>query len=243
MLLFRAKNETFSSQPLATALPSGHGAVLADKPSQVLAIPDDRRSCVLGKPRWRGCNWGWTVKLRPSTKSRLGVLGDTDTGDVVTHLTLPFRKLEGGSSEGLNLSPTGGRQHVGDGMSSNERTQGDDLGLTGAVVLHGATWADRRIAQASKGRKNCGYGVVGSAQGRVMGVSGQNSRDIVRPSRDVDSVSEGKPRVRNICGAKGLRTDCTANRSHMLVGLHLREIGQREWITWEAPGVHQTLGF
>lgn len=161
------------------------------------------------------------------------MLGDTETGDVVTHLTLPFWKYGVGCWERCNISPTGGRQHVGDGMRLNGVTLGDDQRAKGQFVLQGATWADRRIAQASKGRKHCGYGVF---RLRSVGASGQDWMDTFRPSRDVDSVGEGKPRVRNICGAKGLRTDCTANRPHLLVGLHLRESGQKSWLTWEAAG-------
>lgn len=164
------------------------------------------------------------------------MLGDTETGGVVTHLTLPFWKDEVGRWERCNISPTGGRQHVGDGMSSNGTTTGDGRRGKGAVVLVGATWRDRRIAQASNGNQKGCCGVVGFAQGQVKGVSGQNLRDTVGPSRDVDSVSEGKPRVRNVCGAKGgFSTDCTANRSHMLTGLHHCESSRKGWLTWEVP--------
>ena len=163
------------------------------------------------------------------------MLGDTETGDVVTHLTLPFWKNEGGSSEGLNLSPTGGRQRGSEVTSSNGRTQGDGLGLKGVVVLHGATWADRRIAQASHGNQDGCCGVVDL---RVFGASGQNLGDSSGPSRDVNNMQTGKPRVRNICAAKGLgnQADCRAKFAWMLVGLHHCESSQKIWITWEAAG-------
>lgn len=169
-----------------------------------------------------------------------GVMGDTGTGRMATCGTLSFWKIEGGGWERSNLSPTGGRQHGRKVMSSNELTQGDDLGGAsfgglGAVVVGGASCPDRRIAQASNGNQYGCFGVFDHAYGRVLGVSGQNLRDTVGPSRDVDNVCEGKPRVRNICGAKGLRTDCTANHTWLLIGLHLRETGRKIWLTWEVP--------
>lgn len=174
---------------------------------------------------------GWNSPLLPNPET--GKLGDTETGHEVTRATLPFLNVlkdMGGRWERCNLIPTGGRQHRR--MSSNGRTQGDDLSRRGAVVLGGASSQDRRIAQASNGDQ---YGCCGVFRLRSEGVSGQNLGDSSGPSRDVDSVGEGKPRVRNICGAKGLRTDCTANRSHMLIGLHHRASGQKEWLTWEVP--------
>lgn len=155
-----------------------------------------------------------------------------------------------GCWERYNISPTGGCQHVGDGMSSNdELTQGDDLGGTfarglGAVALRGASSAGRRIAQASKGRKKCGYGVCDVAYGRIADISDQDLGDSTGPSRDVEHTRQGKPRVRNICAAKGgSSTDCRANVVVMLVGLHLREIGQDGQITWEVPGYTSNIRF
>lgn len=161
------------------------------------------------------------------------MLGDTETGHGATRETLPFWKHGVGRWERCNISPTGGRQHGREVMSSNGVMLGDDQHAKGAVALGGASSQGRRIAQVSNGNQ---YGCCGVFRLRSVGASGQNSRDIVRPSRDVDSVDEGKPRVRNICGAKGLRTDCTANRPHLLVGLHLRKSGQKIWLTWEAAG-------
>lgn len=114
--------------------------------------------------------------------------------------TLPFWKDAGGGWERSNLAPTRGRQCVSDDVSGMGVTAGDDRRACGVVVLRGATWADRRIAQACKGRKDCGCGVRSLW---AAGVSGQNLRDTVGPPRGVDSMGEGKPRVRNICGAKG----------------------------------------
>ena len=168
------------------------------------------------------------------------MLGDTDTGHGATRATLPFWKYRGGCWERYNLLPTGGRQHVGNGMSSNGVMLGDDQHAKGAVALGGASSQGRRIAQASNAGKDFRCGVF---RLRSEDVSGQNLGDSSGPSRDVNSVGEGKPRVRNICGAKGLRTDCTANRSHMLVGLHLRAIGQRIWLTWEAAGYTSNTRF
>ena len=162
-----------------------------------------------------------------------GVLGDTETGHGATRETLPFWKHGVGRWERCNISLTGGRQHGREVMSSNSVMLGDDQHAKGAVALGGASSQGRRIAQASNGNQ---YGCCGVFRLRSVGASGQNSRDIVRPSRDVDRVDEGKPRVWNICGAKGLRTDCTANRPHLLVGLHLRKSGQKIWLTWEAAG-------
>ena len=161
------------------------------------------------------------------------MLGDTDTGHGATRATLPFWKYRGGCWERYNLLPTGGRQHVGNGMSSNGVMLGDDQHAKGAVALGGASSQGRRIAQASNAGKDFRCGVF---RLRSEDVSGQNLGDSSGPSRDVNSVGEGKPRVRNICGAKGLRTDCTANRPHLLVGLHLRASGQKSWLTWEAAG-------
>lgn len=157
------------------------------------------------------------------------MLGDTDTGHAVTRATLPFWNDGRGRWERCNLFPTGGRQHAGDSMSSNGATSGDDRRAKGAAVLPGATWRDRRIAQASNAQKNFGCGVEGA--------SGQNWMDTFRPSRDVDNVQAGKPRVRNICAAKGhFVADCTAKFAWVLIGLHLCASSQRKWITWEAAG-------
>ena len=166
----------------------------------------------------------------------LGALGDTETGHAVMRTTLPFWKVGVGRWERCNISPTGGRQHVGNGMSSNGWTQGDDLSLKGVVVLRGATWADRRIAQACNAEKNFRCGVVGFAQGQVKGVSGQNLRDTVGPPRGVDNMQTGKPRVRNICAAKGsFGADCRAKFAWVLVGLHHCESSRKIWLTWEVP--------
>lgn len=168
------------------------------------------------------------------------MLGDTETGHGATRATLSFWKYGVGRWERCNISPTGGRQHGREVMSSNGVMLGDDQHAKGAVALGGASSQGRRIAQVSNGNQ---YGCCGVFRLRSVGASGQNSRDIVRPSRDVDSVDEGKPRVRNICGAKGLRTDCTANRSHMLIGLHFWETRQKIWLTWEAAGYTSNTRF
>lgn len=126
-------------------------------------------------------------------------------------------------------------------MSSNSVMSGDVRHAKGAVVLHGATWADRRIAQASHVREYRGFRVFNL---RVEGARGQDLSDSSEPSRDVDNRDEGKPRVRNICGAKGgISTDCTANRPWMLIGRHLHFGGRKLWLTWEAPGNSSTSFF
>lgn len=162
------------------------------------------------------------------------MLGDTDTGHEATRATLPFWKDEGGGWERSNLSPTGGRQHDREVMSSNGVMLGDDRHAKGAVVLRGATWADRRIAQASQGNQN---GCCGVLDLRVLDASDQNLDDSSGPSRDVDNVCQGKGAVRNIWLPKGrvLPADCTASGTWLLIGLHLRETGQKIWITWEVP--------
>ena len=137
---------------------STHGAVLADNHEADSPSGSNRRSCVLGKPRWRGCNWGWKVKTLPSTKSLLGVLGDTETGDVATHLTLPFWKYGVGRWERCNISPTGGRQHdhettwcptgLGNGMRGNGVMLGDDQHAKGSFVLqNGRVCSARQIGE------------------------------------------------------------------------------------------------
>lgn len=129
------------------------------------------------------------------------MLGDTDTGHAVTRATLPFWNDGRGRWERCNLSPTGGRQHAGDSMSSNGATSGDDRRAKGAVVLGGASCSDRRIAQASHGIQN---GCCGVLDLRVLDVSGQNLGYSSGPSRDVDNMQQGKPPVRNIWAAKDL---------------------------------------
>lgn len=162
------------------------------------------------------------------------MLGDTDTGRVATRVTRPYRNHGMGRWERCNFPPAGGRQHVGNGMSSNSVTSGDDRRATGAVVLRRATLADRRIAQASHVRKNCGCRVFSRM---AEDARGQNLDDSPGPSRDVDNRGEGKPRVRNICGAKGkFFADCTANRPWLLIGRHLHFGGRKLWLTWEAAG-------
>lgn len=177
-----------------------------------------------------GCN----SLLLPNPYKRLKMLGDTDTGRVVTRATRPQRNDGMGRWERCNFPPAGGRQHAGNSMSSNSVMSGDDRHAKGAVVLHGATWADRRIAQASHVREYRGFRVFNL---RVEDERGQNLSDSSGPSRDVDNRDEGKPRVRNICGAKGgISTDCTANRPWLLIGRHLHFGGRKLWLTWEAPG-------
>ncbi len=164
-------------------------------------------------------------------------LGDTETGHGATRATLPFRKSSWGGSEGSNQVPTGGRQHGREVMSSNGVMLGDDRHAKGAVALEGASSQGRRIAQASNGSQYGCCGVVGFIKGKVNGVSGQNRMDTFGPSRDVDNMQAGKPRVRNICAAKGSGkgnwTDCTAKFAWMLTGLHHCECSQKIWITWE----------
>lgn len=148
-----------------------------------------------------------------------------------------FGKYGVGCCERYNISPTGGRQYVGDGMRDNGVTLGDDQRAKGVLALRGASSAGRRIAQASNGSKHWSCGVCDVAYGRITDISDQNLSDSSGPSRDVEHTRQGKPRVRNICAAKGgSSTDCRANVVVMLVGLHLREIGQDGQITWEVPG-------
>lgn len=162
------------------------------------------------------------------------MLGDTDTGHAVTRATLPFWNDGRGRWERCNLFPTGGRQHAGDSMSSNGATSGDGRRAKGAAVLPGATWRDRRIAQASHGIQN---GCCGVLDLRVLGTSDQNLGDSSGPSRDVGNMQQGKPPVWNIWAAKdSFGVDCTASAAWMLIGLDLRTCGQKKWITWEAAG-------
>ena len=122
-------------------------------------------------------------------------------------------------------------------MSSNELTQGDDLSRAGATALRGASSAGQRIAQACNAEKQSRCGVHSDT-------SGQNLNDSSGPSRDVEHTRQGKPRVRNICAAKGsFGADCKANVVVMLVGLYLREIGQKRQITWEVPGYTSNTRF
>ncbi len=225
---------------------SPHGAVLADKPRAWLATSPNRRSCMLGKPRWCGCNGGVGVQFPGSIQSkRIGLrlqCWATRKRASDSSRPLPFRKIWEGCWERYNFFPTGGRQHIGDDMSSNELTQGDDLSGTfarglGAVALSGASSAGRRIAQASNGKEELCCGVDSFAQGQAIGISGQNRMDTFGPLRSVDNRQAGKPRVRNICAAKGsLGADCTAKFAWMLTGLYHCESSRKKWITWEAAG-------
>jgi len=128
---------------------------------------------------------------------------------------------EGGSG-GSNSNLTGGRQHAGmhgsSSMSSNGVMLSDDQHTKGVVVLQGLSFADRRIAQASHGEKYSRFGVPGRFIDRQSRWS-EPGRDTPGPSRDVDNMCKGKPRVRNICAAKGgLPTDCKARDTWMLIG-------------------------
>lgn len=174
----------------------------------------------------------------------LGNVGRHGHGNAVMRETLLFRKLWEGCWERYNFHPTGGRQHVRDGMRDNGVTLGDDQRAKGVLALRSASSVGRRIAQASNGCKNWGCGVFDLTYGLVIGASGQNRVDTFGPSRDVKHTRQGKPRVRNICAAKGgSATDCRANVVVMLVGLHLREIGRDGQLTWEVPGYTSNTRF
>lgn len=102
-------------------------------------------------------------------------------------------------------------------MSSNGTTTGDGRRGKGAVVLVGATWRDRRIAQACNA---CQYGGCGVLRFRASGASAQNLADRSGPSRDVDNAHEGYSGFRNIYLGKTGNGDCTASHARMLGVLH-----------------------
>lgn len=81
---------------------------------------------------------------------------------MATWVTLPIGRTGWAAGKRSNTFPTRGRQQARKGLSINMRTQGDDLGRVGGVVLQGATSVDRRIAQACQdGRQRVGKAVLG----------------------------------------------------------------------------------
>lgn len=100
--------------------------------------------------------------------------------------TLPIEKRGGGCRRRCNLLPTGGRQQASDGLSGNGMRSGDDGHRTGAVVLPGATWADRRIAQACHAVPRGSFGVRDLLR-EVSGGRAGNPGDTPGPARAVDN--------------------------------------------------------
>ncbi len=100
--------------------------------------------------------------------------------------TLPIEKRGGGCRRRCNLLPTGGRQQASDGLSGNGMRSGDDGHRTGAVVLPGATWADRRIAQACHAVPRGSFGVRDLFR-EVSGERAGNLGDTPGPARAVDN--------------------------------------------------------
>ena len=138
-------------------------------------------------------------------------------GITATWPPLPIRKHGTGSSEGLNVSPTGGRQHVREGMSQDGTTQGDDRSAKGLVVLHAATCGDRRIAQACNADQHGPCGVLRRPGASFWESSGAGAEGLSVMGgwwRHQDTTRVGKPGFRNIYPAKGhgLMADCTAKR-------------------------------
>lgn len=156
------------------------------------------------------------------------MLGDTETGHGATRTTLPFWKFKMGRWERCNFFPAGGCQHVGDDMSNNGVTLGDDQRAKGVMALEGASSQGRRIAQASNGNQ---YGCCGVYGCKWLGLGGH-----VKAAERHGHTQAGKGAVRNIWPpkAQNLLSDCRAKPVVMLVGLHLHESEQKKWLTWEA---------
>lgn len=171
------------------------------QPTEGLAPLPARRSCVPDSlSGWRGCNGGAGVQLPCSTQSSRGPLGlDVGRhGNGCAGKHPANSEHAAGGSEGSNVAPTGGRQHGREVMSSNGRTQGDDLRLKGAAVLHGATWADRRIAQASnathEGRLGCLPSGIASRTGSLWDTTGRRRGSVVgHTACGLEGVSEHLP--------------------------------------------------
>ena len=97
-----------------------------------------------------------------------------------------------GRWERCNISPTGGRQHVGDGMSSNGVTLGDDQRAKGAVALGGRKLT--RSADSSSlvtAISTVAVGWLALLKGKSKVCSGQNRMDTSGPSRDVEQRADG----------------------------------------------------
>jgi hypothetical protein len=185
---------------------------VSDSPSLMLGVA----ACLGSSPSWRGCNGSAGVQFPGSTQSSSQLVGDVGRhghgthGDMYNPVNSECRGVTTpapvGGSEGSNAGPTGGRQHDCEVMSCDELTQGDDLGGpfargVGAVVLRGATSADRRIAQACKaahkGRMGCAFnwraltvrGTFGTPKDRGAGAH-------------LNSIIGDYRRARNICSGK-----------------------------------------
>lgn len=208
----------------------------------VLSLPDNLEGdSPSSSPDVAACRGkSWLVRLQrglggvipPFYAIPSGDVGRHGNGNTVTCEPLSNWKDGEGGWERSNSSPTGGRQHVGDGMSSNGVTQGDDLGAKGAVALGRASGRGRRIAQACNADQ---YGSCGvSDRGWISGV-GAGSREVTRGwTRVQHSGRVGKPTAWNIWSAKGLRTDCTAKHAHCSAGRTTRK-GRKVRRTWELP--------
>jgi hypothetical protein len=183
------------------------------------------------------CN-SWS---RPNPKQT--DVGRHGNGRTVMCQPLPIKKNRGGCWQRYNPHPTGGRQQASDGLSRNGTKPGDDGYGKGAVVLHGATWADRRIAQACQAIPRGLFGVRDLT--RVSGARAGNLGDRPEPARAVDNsvrVNRGfgtSPRLK----VTPRVTDCIAN--HVLYARRTAPSGrdtpaQSDRRTWEGLGTHHT---
>lgn len=185
----------------------------------------------------------YQVQALVSTQSKQTDVGRHGNGRTVMCQPLPIKKNRGGCWQRCNPHPTGGRQQASDGLSRNGTRPGDDGDAKGAVVLRGATWADRRIAQACQAIPRGLFGVRDLT--RVSGIRAGNLGDLPEPARAVDNsvrVNRGfgtsirlkvTPRV----------TDCTAN--HASVARRTAPSGrdtpaQSDRRTWEGLSTHHT---
>lgn len=146
-------------------------------------------------------------------------------GTTATWHSLLIWKHMGGRWERCNLIPTGGRQRCGDTPSGMETTTGDDRRVYGAVVLRGATSADRRIAQASHAAQT---GLCGVLRLRARTAGAEGCLVTGRWTRVQDMTRVGKPGFRNIYPAKGFtKADCTARCGSCSAGHRTWQQGRR----------------